>query len=143
NCPSCDAPLIKDGQDIPFETFLGFKGDKVPDIDINFSGEYQPKAHSYTRELLGKKNVFRAGTIGTIAERTAYGYVKGFASDHELYLKNADVDRLVNGCPGVIRTTGQHPGRISDRAQEKDIYDFMAGQYPAVVQKREWKSTHV
>ncbi|HZK46618.1 MAG TPA: PolC-type DNA polymerase III [Atopostipes sp.] len=141
-CPNCDITLISDGHDIPFETFLGFKGDKVPDIDLNFSGEYQSKAHDYTKELFGEEYVYRAGTIGTIAERTAYGYVKGYEGDMQKRYRGAEIDRLVKGITGVRRTTGQHPGGIIVVPDYMDVFDFTPIQYPANDQESEWFTTH-
>ncbi len=142
DCPECGEKLVSDGHDIPFETFLGFKGDKVPDIDLNFSGEYQSRAHDYTKVLFGEDYVYRAGTIGTIAERTAFGFAKGYERDMQKNYRGAEIDRLVKGITGVRRTTGQHPGGIIVIPDDMDVYDFTPIQFPANDQNSEWYTTH-
>ena len=141
-CPKCNTLMAKDGQDMPFATFLGFNGDKVPDIDLNFSDLNQAATHEYTKVLFGENNVYRAGTVGTVAEKTAFGYVKKWCEDNNIVLRNSEIERLAVGCTGVKRTTGQHPGGIVVIPEYMDVFDFTPYQYPAENISAAWRTTH-
>ncbi|MEJ5229818.1 MAG: PolC-type DNA polymerase III [Pseudothermotoga sp.] len=142
NCPNCGEPLNRNGQDIPFETFMGFEGDKVPDIDLNFSGDYQDEAHRFIETLFGKEHVYRAGTINTIASRTAYGFVRAYEEKSARKVRKAESERLANAITGVKRTTGQHPGGLMIIPKEYEVYDFTPIQYPANTREALVLTTH-